>query len=298
MTADEDLAHTALERAGFARRDGLPLEVEVLRLEDLLRPPFRRRTTTPTRTDFHTLLLVEAGASLHHVDFEPHRAETGDLLIIPAGRVQAFDRARAIAGYLVLFTDAFLEHSKLDIRGLARASDMLLRAGLRLHLAEPSLQQVRAALDTLAAQTRAPRSSRFADESAASAFALVVFAAADLPETAAAVVGHAASDPLVARFLDLLEERYVASHRATAYAGALRVSLRTLDRHLLAACGQTARQLITARLVLESKRLLTRREMSVKNVAYALGFSEPANFTRFFRARTGLSPQAFRASLC
>ncbi|MEQ8235056.1 MAG: helix-turn-helix transcriptional regulator [Gammaproteobacteria bacterium] len=297
MIASEKLAHTGLEQTGFTRRDGLPLEVEVLRLEDLLRPPFKRRTTTPTRTEFHTLLLVESGASVHHVDFEPHRAEAGDLLVIPAGRVQAFDRARAIAGSLVLFTHAFLERSKLGTRGLAQASDMLLGAGARLHLGEPSLRQVHAAFDMLAGHTQALRAQRFADELVASAFALVVFTMADLPETAAAVATTVAQDELVARFEELLEARFVAIHQASAYARALRVSLRTLDRHLLAARGQTTRQLVAARLVLEAKRLLTRREMSVKNVAYELGFSEPANFTRFFRARTGLSPQAFRESL-
>jgi AraC-like DNA-binding protein len=49
--------------------------------------------------------------------------------------------------------------------------------------------------------------------------------------------------------------------------------------------------------VLEAKRLLTRREMSVKNIAYDLGFLEPQNFTRFFRTQTGLSPKAFRRML-
>jgi len=34
----------------------------------------------------------------------------------------------------------------------------------------------------------------------------------------------------------------------------------------------------------------------VSEIAYALGFDDPAYFTRFFSQRTGLSPRAFRSS--
>lgn len=297
MPADEKRSCSALEQTGFARRDGLPLQVEVLRLEDLLRPPFTTKTTTPTRTDFHSLLLVDEGTSAHHVDFEPYTVEAGDLLIVPSGRVQAFDRARAIRGFLGLFTNDFLERSKLGTSCLAEATDTILRAGVHLRLGEASSQRVRASFDNLARHTQAPCTLRFSEELVTSAFALLLFTLAGLPETAASVVAQETHDPLVTRFLKLLEARFAVSHEATTYARALRVSLRTLDRHLLATHGQTTRQLIAARLVLESKRLLTRRDMSIKNAAYELGFSEPANFTRFFRRQTGLSPQAFRETL-
>jgi AraC family transcriptional activator of pobA len=33
----------------------------------------------------------------------------------------------------------------------------------------------------------------------------------------------------------------------------------------------------------------------VSEIAYALGFDDPAYFTRFFSQRTGISPRAFRS---
>jgi AraC family transcriptional activator of pobA len=35
--------------------------------------------------------------------------------------------------------------------------------------------------------------------------------------------------------------------------------------------------------------------MSVSEIAYGLGFDDPAYFTRFFSQRTGISPRAFRS---
>lgn len=49
-----------------------------------------------------------------------------------------------------------------------------------------------------------------------------------------------------------------------------------------------------ARLV-KAKKLLTSGSMDVSEIATALGYANPSNFARAFRARTGKSPSAFRA---
>lgn len=286
-----------LEEVSFARRDRLPLEVEVLRLEQLLSPPFSPKTTRPTRSHFHTLLLVDGGISSHHVDFECRSVGPDHLLVIPEGHVHAFDEARVISGYMALFTSGFLDRCSARVRGLAKSGDVLLRKGVHLRLGERSRTQVRLAFAALANQTRFLPADRFVDEAIASALSLLIFTVAGLRETTAAVIERVPHDELVAQFLEILEARFRVRHQASTYAGDLRVSSRTLDRHLMAAQGQTARQAISARLILEAKRMLTKRDLPIKTIAYELGFSEPQNFTRFFRTRTGLSPQAFRQSL-
>jgi AraC family transcriptional activator of pobA len=46
---------------------------------------------------------------------------------------------------------------------------------------------------------------------------------------------------------------------------------------------------------LEARRYLIYTSMPVKDVSDALGFSDPAYFTRFFKRQTGSAPIAFRA---
>ena len=36
------------------------------------------------------------------------------------------------------------------------------------------------------------------------------------------------------------------------------------------------------------------KELSVAEIAFAVGFADPLNFSRFFRKRTGVSPREFR----
>ena len=285
-----------LQEAQFARRDSLPLQVEVLRLEDLLRAPFDAKTTAQTRTQFHSILLIERGQSYHHVDFERHPIGPGDLLLMPAGCVQAFDRAGHVSGSLLLFTPEFLDTACARLPSLVAASDVLLGAGLRFGLGASSFAQARDDLATLSRYTESMRSTHFAEESIASAFSLLIFSLAGLAEISHSLDEQAGHGELVSRFQELLEAQFTRRHRAAWYAKSLNVSLRTLDRHLVASGGVSARQSISARLVLEAKRALIEQNIPIKNIAYELGFSEPQNFTRFFRTQTGLSPADFRTS--
>jgi NAD(P)-dependent dehydrogenase (short-subunit alcohol dehydrogenase family) len=49
------------------------------------------------------------------------------------------------------------------------------------------------------------------------------------------------------------------------------------------------------RVVLEAKRLLAHTGVAVTECARRTGFDDPANFSKFFRARAGLAPGAFAA---
>ncbi len=68
--------------------------------------------------------------------------------------------------------------------------------------------------------------------------------------------------------------------------------------HLNAVCrelaGCSALSLVHARLMLEARRNLVYTSMSIRDIADALGFADPAYFTRFFKRGSGVSPREFR----
>ncbi|MBI5490450.1 MAG: helix-turn-helix transcriptional regulator [Deltaproteobacteria bacterium] len=270
--------------------------MEILRVESLLRRRMGMNLEDPQRIHFHQLILIAAGSTTHTVDFAPLSVVPGTLLITRAGQVQAFGPERGIRGPLALFTPWFLEGRSLGTTGLAGASRLLLAAGPAVQLGYASRARAIHAFDTLGLVASAPQ-SRFADEGVGAAFAMFVFELAGLPEVLAAAAGSESEDELVARFFRLLEERFSAGGNVDSFARGLHVSIRTLDRRLLAARAVTARQAIRARILLEAKRMLTARELPIKAVADKLGFTEPQNFTRFFRTQAGVSPQAFRDGL-
>jgi len=47
----------------------------------------------------------------------------------------------------------------------------------------------------------------------------------------------------------------------------------------------------------EAERQLRHTSMTITQIAYFLGFEDPAYFSRFFSKRVGVSPRAFRDKL-
>ena len=100
---------------------------------------------------------------------------------------------------------------------------------------------------------------------------------------------------LVTRFRELIETAFREGKSLADYAAALNVSQSRLRSACLSVTEQSPMQLVHARILLEAKRQLLYTSISVSEIAYGLGFDDPAYFTRFFSQRTGLSPRAFRS---
>lgn len=78
-------------------------------------------------------------------------------------------------------------------------------------------------------------------------------------------------------------------------ADRIAVSERTLKRHLQQA-GLSYRQLQDEERYRQAQRLLDRAENSVSEVAYSLGYSDVANFSKAFKRWSGMTPKGYRAA--
>ncbi|EPE94497.1 helix-turn-helix domain-containing protein [Rhizobium grahamii] len=92
----------------------------------------------------------------------------------------------------------------------------------------------------------------------------------------------------------LIQQHFRAHEPASFYARALNVSPTHLNRIVRAATGHGAHELIARKLLDEAKRELVFTSGSVQVIAYRLGFSDPAYFSRFFLRQVGLTPRAWR----
>ncbi len=97
-----------------------------------------------------------------------------------------------------------------------------------------------------------------------------------------------ASDPFLERVRRAVADNLDASPEQVA--STLGVSARTLRRHL-DQHGETFRGVID-RLRRERADELLARGMAVKEVAFALGFSEPSAFSRAYKRWTGKAPRS------
>jgi AraC family transcriptional activator of pobA len=114
-------------------------------------------------------------------------------------------------------------------------------------------------------------------------------------QPAAGTARAAPERELVARFRRLVEQSFRQQLPLAHYAATLRISPLQLRRACLGQCGQPPIEIVQQRLLLEAERQLRYTSMSVAQVAYHLGFNDPAYFTRFFTRRMHISPRTFRA---
>lgn len=118
-----------------------------------------------------------------------------------------------------------------------------------------------------------------------------------LPDASDAPAGHGARAlEHVQRFRDLVEARFRQQPALSACATELGITPTQLNRVCQQVLGHAALGVLHARLVLEAQRELAYTNLSVKQIAFDLGFTDAGYFTRFFQRRTGSAPTVWRAA--
>ncbi|MEZ5701417.1 MAG: helix-turn-helix domain-containing protein [Burkholderiaceae bacterium] len=116
---------------------------------------------------------------------------------------------------------------------------------------------------------------------------------ARLGNEGAPVEAGAAESAQMRRFERLIEAHFwsIGGWRITQMRWACHPPTSRIAR---AATGEPASRLIDARVIREARRNPAYTTLGVSTIAYALGFADPAHFSRVFSRATGLSPRAFR----
>ncbi|WP_299058955.1 helix-turn-helix domain-containing protein [uncultured Polaribacter sp.] len=92
----------------------------------------------------------------------------------------------------------------------------------------------------------------------------------------------------------LVEQNFRKMHAVTDYANRLALSPKSITKHFQKLGATTPSQFIKNRILLEAKRLLIYTDKTVKEIAFELGFNDPAYFTRFFTKAISQSPLQFK----
>ncbi len=234
----------------------------------------------------HQVLLVESGGGEATLDGRVHALRPMHMVNVAVGDVHGFSFTPGTQGWVLTIAAEVLDETLLTSEGL--------RGVLSRSAVVRGTPQIRTTLKQIFAEHAARNFARAHVLRALSA-ALIGLVAR---EVARERHGNAGADPeLFRRFEALLEQRHRERWSVSDYAKALSVTPTHLNRVTRAATGDTASHLILNRLIREARRNLVYTNLPVSTVAYALGFDDPAYFSRVYAAATGLSPRAFRDQL-
>lgn len=245
------------------------------------------------QVEFYALVFYTRGETRHLVDFVWHEVKTNTLIYLTKGQINAFNFKEGVAGYLILFTEAYFRQQLNKMPG---AEVMRL---FNSHLFSPKLQipdnsKVPQYIDLLFAEFYDDREA-FNKTNTLNALFTVLFSKLEqLKKYQTYHIEETVKLKQFQQFKNLVEAYYTQSRNADFYAAKMHMSYKHLNTLCKLIIDRTAKQFIDEFVILEAKRRLVNSSVKSTELAYALGFEEATNFVKYFRKKTGFTPNNFK----
>lgn len=234
----------------------------------------------------HQFFLIETGTVVLRIEGEEIRPNLPVMISIPRGAVHGFDFSQGTEGYVLTVPLAELRAAfsgdtpiapRLERWGHAEGQgfvELFSRLALEHGRADPIRPVMLRALALELCCEAARALSPVPGEKTLSRYA-----------------------ERMAEFEALIRLHLRKKWRLGDYAAAMRITPTQLSRISRAIVGVAASSHLEARLMQEAQRMLAYTRMPIAEVAYDLGYDDPAYFSRAFRRTTGEAPGAYRNRL-
>lgn len=249
---------------------------------------------THTHEGLLQVLFVFSGTARVRLDNLEEDYEPPLAVVIPPGVIHAFKFMPQTEGCVLTLDSAGLASQSEDATQMFA---VLRGAAEVIHLSGDDGQgarRIRGLLDQIEAEFRTPGAASVRLQVWLVRALLLLLVRERLRADDSANDGS--GNRLMERFRQLVEAHYAEHWPVDSYAAALNITESRLNRLSRKLSGQTAFALTQERLLLEARRKLIYTATPVSQLAYELGFSDPAYFCRFFKKLTGQAPSAFRAA--
>ncbi len=287
----------AIPHIEFRPHDGATTGVELLDLDSLYKKSHNLdfNTFEPHRVNFHHLIYISDGVGTHFIDFNRYPYQPGSFIFINSRQVHAFESENRPRGLLIIFTQAFLDSIRINIRVPVFSS------GFHAATEAPVLtvqDAVKESFEALLTEIKIVSGEKPHDRLI---FQLLFTALIlKLHQLRSGSKIHPVSEQRrkqIAHFLSLIEEKYASVKDAAYYADLMGMTYKSLNQICKSVIGQTPKQIIDAHTILEAKRRLAIENIQITQLAYELGFEDVSNFIKYFKKHTLMTPQQFRHNL-
>lgn len=256
--------------------------MELYRMPEFFQQLKGMETDTMHLHGFYEIIWFQKGSGTHYVDFNQYAIAPGTIIFISPGQIHSFDTKHDQEGYVLkicaeLFDD-FVSLSCVTVQDKDSAALEMLIGAMQEELKKEDSLGHREALHAFVKL-------------------FVIMVRRSYAEiNPSAPNPHKVSYKAFLNFRKLIEENYCRLHTVKDYAALLNVSSKTLTLYVNECSKYSPLELINNRIILEAKRLLRYSVLSVKEIAFRLGFEDPSYFAKFFKRLVKQSPADYRES--
>ena len=243
--------------------------------------------------NYYHLVYFTEGSGEHLIDFEKFEAKSGTMYFMKPGQVHQWYFKEKYDGFVVNFFDNFFDWIGIN-SSILQKFRFLQSILVKDHVVEisPDLQEkIASYFEEMINENQ--ENNQFSNLKIG--FHLMnLFIDIERSLEAVNVKTNDYQSVLLHNFQSLIEQNFKTKKLPKEYAELLYIT----PNHLNALCkdvlATSAGELIRSRIVLEAKRLLVNKEISVTEIAYLLNFQDASYFVKFFKKYTEFTPEQFR----
>jgi AraC family transcriptional regulator, transcriptional activator of pobA len=242
----------------------------------------------PRRIMRYVLIYCTSGSLSLTIDEKEFKLTAGKLITITSGQIHYINKTPKAKGCILEFTLDFFCKNDKDI-------ELIFHNGLFCHFA---MNEV-IAVDKIAVETLL---NLIAEELKEQPYQYMISVHSRI-ELILVAVNRAKikrgdeiwkPDALFLKFLEIVRGNFAHNYALAQFAKELGTTEIKLNELAKLHTGKTAQNVIYGLVTSEAKRLLTYGNLSVKEVAYQLGFNDPFYFSNFFKKQTKSSPKLYK----
>lgn len=246
-----------------------------------------RHISKPHKHDFFILVLFDRAKGTHNIDFQDYAIGDKQVHILFPGQVHKWNIEPDTTGYQLMIDEAFFDRFSSYFRfSFTDYSNHPV-----ISLSENNFKLLKYEFDAIKDELEAEDSLQDVISTRAAVIAAIVSKAAEQIFKGPKIYQ---SNPRLAKFNMLIDQFYKEQKLVAFYADKLNISSNYLNILCKKNLNISATQLIQQRVLLEAKRLLQSTDLSIKEIAFELGFVDHAYFSNFFKGQTNLTPTQFR----
>jgi AraC family transcriptional regulator, transcriptional activator of pobA len=243
---------------------------------------------TPRRILKYVLVLCTSGNAVIVVDENEFELKANSVITITSGQIHYFEKLNKAKGIILEFTYDFFCKNDNDI-------ELIFHNGLFCHFA---MNEVIAVNKSIIENQLKSISEELVKQPYQYLISVHSRIELILVEINRAKVKRGDEiwkpDALFLKFLEAVRSSFEHNYPLSQFAKMLGTTEIKLNELAKLHAGKTAQNVIYGLVASEAKRLLTYGDLSVKEVAYKLGFNDPFYFSNFFKKQTKLSPKLYK----
>ncbi len=254
------------------------------------------KASVPHSHSYYQIIWYFDGEGTHNVDFKTYKIKPNTILFISKDQIHSFDDNLAIEGWLIHFNESFFMHTDVDI--FLKYNIFKSHQNPLYSIDYEIIQTGKSYISLIQKELKERHQFGFEDvvRFLLKSF-LINLERIHQKSTEKKIVHNNIYELQFFKYKELIEDNYNKGLLVNEYARLLHISSKTLTTITKTIVGKTPSQIITERVVLESKRLLKFTSLQIGEIAFRVGFEDLSYFIKYFKRHVGTSPRSYRTSI-